>query len=67
MQQKGQVMIHLKVRTSLLSKLLSLVAFTFSLLWTIFAIAKDVTICVYDPSGANGDLFQMMKEYKGQR
>ena len=29
------------------------------------ASAKDVTVCVYDPSGANGDLFQMMKEYKG--
>ena len=29
------------------------------------AEAKEVKICVYDPSGANGDLFQMMKEYKG--
>jgi hypothetical protein len=29
------------------------------------ANAKETKICVYDPSGANGDLFQMMKEYKG--
>lgn len=29
------------------------------------AFANNVTVCVYDPSGANGDLFQMMKEYKG--
>ena len=30
----------------------------------MYAEAKEVKICVYDPSGANGDLFQMMKEYK---
>lgn len=34
-------------------------------LCTLFASsAGAVTICVYDPSGANGDIFQMMKDYK---
>jgi hypothetical protein len=26
--------------------------------------ADERSVCVYDPSGANGDIFQMMKEYK---
>ena len=28
------------------------------------ASAEAVKICVYDPSGENGDIFQMMKDYK---
>jgi hypothetical protein len=40
-----------------------LCSFVFGL--SLASANKDVTICVYDPSGANGDLFQMMKEYKG--
>ncbi len=36
-----------------------------SFLTIAHANTAEVKICVYDPSGANGDLFQMMKEYKG--
>ena len=29
-----------------------------------FADAQKATLCIYDPAGANGDVFQMMKNYK---
>jgi len=43
---------------------LSLAALSLSLT-SVEAYASDERkICVYDPSGANGDIFQMMKDYK---
>ena len=31
---------------------------------SVSANAGNLNLCVYDPSGANGDAFQLMKEYR---
>ena len=42
--------------------LLALLTFTAALCFTASASAAPTTVCVYDPTGANGDIFQMMKD-----
>lgn len=34
------------------------------LLWGQAAAGESKTLCVYDPSGANGDVFNLLKDYK---
>ena len=34
-----------------------------TILFSQSLIAAPLKVCVYDPSGANGDIFTMMKEY----
>ncbi|MGM0577818.1 MAG: putative solute-binding protein [Myxococcota bacterium] len=46
------------------TKTLILAGLLVALALPLTAHAKDATLCVYDPSGARGDIFQMLQDYK---
>ncbi len=41
----------------------SILLFLLALLFSQSVLSAPLKVCVYDPSGANGDIFTMMKEY----
>lgn len=37
---------------------------SFGLLWSSTAFAAGKSLCIYDPGGANGDIYNLMKDYR---